>query len=136
MRGLFRATFDHLPNVSTSNLTPLRLPVCSFVSASIYPLSVRLYVRTNTLSGLLSPSRRRRLRKNPIRDLSLSNAVVVFPLPAAPRINSTPGRVLERIFNCSGVGVTLRSARIYLILSGKNRIRPHEGSSVRLQVLL
>jgi len=50
----------------------------------------------------------------PVRPRNLKIAVVVLPLPAAPRITSIPAVVFETIFNCSGVGGTDGRTRINL----------------------
>jgi hypothetical protein len=54
----------------------------------------------------------RRFKKSPVNPRSRRMAVVVFPLPAAPRITSIPAVVFEIIFSCSGVGATEESTRI------------------------
>ena len=43
------------------------------------------------------------------------DAVVVLPLPAAPRMISIPGRFRDTIASCSGVGLTIARGRIQIL---------------------
>lgn len=87
----------------------------------IYPSRVLLKVKTSTRTGASWPRRSRRSKRTRICSLSLKRAVVVLPLPAAPRIIRNPGLTSASTFNCSGVGVTDCKTRI----SGTLCCRPH-----------
>lgn len=101
---------EKIKTLNLSQFLERRSPESCAVASAIKCVCFDVKRLLRQLCGKL-PSRRR-LKKKPMRAFSLSNAVVVFPLPAAPLIRSTPGRVRERIFNCSGVAVTFRRARM------------------------